>query len=92
MNRNVSGNRGQIRPLNLWIVKVVEIVENRNLMSSREQLLDKVRADKARSARDQNAHRATVKMKPSTSKGRTMVARAFQFPSPRVFAVTDRLK
>jgi hypothetical protein len=40
-------------------------------VSGGEELFDEVRSDKAGSARDQNSHRASVKMKPGTSKGRT---------------------
>src|SRR4051812_7533280 len=76
MDWNFARNRGHIRPLDLRIVKVVEIVQDRNFMSGREQLLEKVRADKARSACDQNAHRATVKMEPSAGKQRTTLRRS----------------
>ena len=46
-------------------------------MTGGQQFLDEMRADETRSARHQNSHRASVKMKLNTSKGRTSVGLVF---------------
>src|SRR5262245_33905742 len=53
---HVLGKASNIRVLDLWIVRIIEIVEDDDSMPGRKQLLDKVRADEARAACDQNSH------------------------------------
>ena len=36
MDRNFAGDGRNVRPLDLGIVKIVEIVENRNVVAGRE--------------------------------------------------------
>jgi hypothetical protein len=52
MNRGIPRHRFDIGALDLRVVKVIEIVEDRDFVSRAEQLFHQVRADKARSARD----------------------------------------
>src|SRR3954471_5819626 len=64
---------GKVGPLDSRVVKIVEVIEDRDFMTVGEESLDKMRTDKARAAGNQGPHRASVKMKLSTSKGRTTV-------------------
>jgi hypothetical protein len=52
MDRDAVGYSGNVLALDPWIVKVVKIIENRNLMIKCEQFLDKVRTDKTCTACD----------------------------------------
>jgi len=45
-----------VRALDLRIVKIIEIVQDDDFMPRSEQLLGKVRPDKAGAASDQNSH------------------------------------
>ena len=60
--------------LDLWIVKIVEVVENGNVVSRDQQLFREMRTDKTRAAGNQNSHGASVKMKRNPSKGRSRLA------------------
>src|SRR4051812_2664975 len=84
VDRYILRESSHIGSLDLRIVKVVEIVENRDFMPGREEFLDEVRADETGAARDQDPHRATVKMKPGPGKRRTAVnsARGAQAGNP----------
>ncbi len=46
--------------LDLRIVKIIEIVQDDDFMPDRDQLLGKMRPDKAGAACDQNSHGATL--------------------------------
>ena len=74
MDRDIAGDGGHVGALDLRVVKIVEIVEDRDFVSACEQLLDEMRTNETRAARDQNSHRASVKMKPIASKGRTRLS------------------
>src|SRR5215468_12739292 len=52
----VLGKTGDIRVLDLWVVKIIEVVEDDDSMPGRQQLLDKMRPDETRAACDQNSH------------------------------------
>ena len=79
MNPDLRCHTSDIGLLDLWVVKVVKIVENRNGVAGRKQLFDEMRADEPRTTRDKNSHRASVKMKASASKGRTSLGWAIVF-------------
>jgi hypothetical protein len=57
-NGNVFCETSDVRVLNLRIVKIIEIVEDDDLMTDRKQLLNQVRPDEAGAARDQDSHKA----------------------------------
>jgi hypothetical protein len=59
-NGYVSCESSNVRMLNLRIVKIIEIVKNDDLMSYSQQLLDKMRPDKAGTACDQDSHGAKL--------------------------------
>ena len=63
-----------IRMLDLWIVKIVEVVENGDVVAGDQQFFGEMRTDKTRAARKQNSHGASVKMKRNPSKGRSRLA------------------
>src|SRR2546423_1486031 len=56
----VFGKTSNIRVLNLWIVKIIEIVEDDDFMPGRQELLDKMRPDETRAACDQDSHGAKL--------------------------------
>ena len=51
---------GNVRALDLWIVKIIEIVEDDDFMPGRQELLDKMRPDETRAACDQDSHGAKL--------------------------------
>ena len=55
-NAYVFCETSNVRMLNPGIVKIIEIVKDNDFMPDREQLLDKMRADKAGAACDQDSH------------------------------------
>ena len=55
-NRSVFRKRGNVRVLDLWIVEVIEVIDDDNVVTLGQQSFDKVRADKSRSAGDQDFH------------------------------------
>ena len=69
INRDPVCKRSDVVPLDLWIVKVVEIVDNRDLVAFRDQPLDKVGANKTGAARDENLHGAEGKEETMTRQG-----------------------
>src|SRR6266404_7956699 len=72
-NGYVFGATGNVRMLDLRIVKIVEIIKDDNLMSGRQQFFDEVRSNKTRAACDQNSHEAklTTERQPPNSKHRS---------------------
>jgi hypothetical protein len=67
-------DRSDICALDLRIVKIVEVVENGNVVPSGQDFFGEMRTDKTRPSRNQNSHGASVKMKPNPSKGRSKLA------------------
>ena len=61
MKSYVLRDCGDVRPLDLRIVKLVKIIEDRHLMPSSEQFLGKMRADEPGAACHQNSHRRSPK-------------------------------
>ena len=55
-NGHFAGETGNVRMLNLRIVKIVEVIEDDNVMPGCEQFLNKMRADKPSAASDQDSH------------------------------------
>jgi hypothetical protein len=51
---------GNVRALDLWIVKIIEVVNDDDSIPGRQQLLDKVRPDETGAACDQNSHVAKL--------------------------------
>ena len=74
VNGDLILNCCDICMLYLWIVKIVEVVENGNVVSRDQQLFREMRTDKTRAAGNQNSHGASVKMKRNPSKGRSRLA------------------
>ena len=62
---------GDVSAFYLRIIKVVEVVQDRDLVPAVEQLLDKVRADESGATRDENSHGASVRRKRRAGKERT---------------------
>ena len=91
MNHDIARHGLDIRVLDLRVVKLVEIVEDRDGVTGREQLLDKVGADEPRTARNQNSHRASVKMKLTASKGRTWLGWTIMFAGLFLLALCSSL-
>ena len=56
VNGYVLDETGNVRVLDLRIVKIVEVIEDDHIMAGREQLLDKMRSNKTRAACHQNSH------------------------------------
>src|SRR5262249_17977859 len=59
-NFYVVGETGNVRVLNLRIVKIIEVIQDDDFMPRSEQLLDKVRPDKPSTASDQDSHAAKL--------------------------------
>src|SRR6266487_383950 len=57
---HVLGKTSNIRVLNLWIVKIIEIVEDDHVVPVRQELLDKMRPDETGAACDQDSHGAKL--------------------------------
>jgi hypothetical protein len=57
-NAYVFSETGNVRVLNLRIVKIIEIIQDHDFMPSSEQLLNQMRADETCAACDQNSHKA----------------------------------
>ena len=74
VNGDLILNCCDICMLDLWIVKIVEVVENGNVVSRDQQFFREMRTDKTRAAGNQNSHGASVKMKRNPSKGRSRLA------------------
>src|SRR5437773_10520910 len=55
-NSYVGGETGNIRMLDTRIVKIVEVIQDDDFMPDSKQVLDKMRADKASTACDQDSH------------------------------------
>jgi len=53
---HVFRKTGNVRALDLWIVKIIEVIDDDDFMSGLQQLLDKMRPDKTRAACDQDSH------------------------------------
>ena len=47
---------GNVRALDLWIVKIIEVIDDDDFMPGLQQLLDKMRPDETRAACDQDSH------------------------------------
>src|SRR6476660_339952 len=71
MDGDLVANPGNVVMLDLGIVKVVEVVQNRDFMSFTQQLLDQMRANESSAAGNENLHSATVRRKRNPGKGRT---------------------
>src|SRR5947208_32341 len=71
MNSDLVGNAGNVVMLDLRIVKIVEVVQNRDLMSFCEQFLDEMRANESGAAGDEKLHGASVGRKRNAGKRRT---------------------
>jgi len=56
VNRHIFGDGGNVRVLDLRIVKIVEVIEDGDLMPSREQFLGKMRADETSASSHENSH------------------------------------
>jgi len=52
----VFSETSNVRVLDLWMVKIIEIVKDDDFMPRTEQLLGKMRPDKAGAASNQNSH------------------------------------
>ncbi len=63
MNRDLSRYGDDVCPLNFRIVKIVEVIQDRNLMAGGEEFLDEMRPDKSGAARHENFHCASVRRK-----------------------------
>src|ERR1700674_5828195 len=68
MNRDVSRDPGHVRALDLGVVKVVEIVEDRDFMAGYKQLPDESLTNEPRAASNQNSERVIVMIKRTVSK------------------------
>jgi len=55
-NAYVFCETSNVRVLNPRIVKIIEIVQDNDFMPDSKQVLDKMRTDKAGTARDQDSH------------------------------------
>jgi hypothetical protein len=53
---DVFGDGEDVRPLDLRIVKVVEIVDDRHIVAIRDQFFNQMRADEPGPTGDQNSH------------------------------------
>jgi hypothetical protein len=60
MNGHIFGETGDICLLDLRIVKIVEVIEDDDGVSCREQAFDEMGADETGSACDQDSHGARV--------------------------------
>ncbi len=69
MHRDLVRDGGDVSALDLRIVEIVEVVQDRDLVSVGEQLLDKVRPDESGAARHENFHCASVRRKRWPGKG-----------------------
>src|SRR5215510_1139453 len=56
MNDHIFGESGYVCLFESRIVKIIEVIEDDNRVSGREQPLNQMAADKTRSARDQDSH------------------------------------
>src|SRR5437763_16794842 len=56
MNGRSFGETGDIRLLDLRIVEIIEVIEDHDGVSCRQQVLNEIGADKTGSACDQNSH------------------------------------
>ncbi len=70
VDRDPVRDRRDVGALDLRIIKIVEVVQDRDPVPFPEQLLDKVRPDEAGAARDENFHCARVRRKRSAGKRR----------------------
>ena len=52
VNSHLLGETGNIRVLNLGIVKIIEVVEDEHFIPARQQLLGKMGSNEARAACD----------------------------------------
>ena len=60
VNRDLVCDGRDVLVFNLWIVKVIEIIEDRDLMTKREELLDEMRPDKPGATGHENSHDGRV--------------------------------
>src|SRR5947207_13697819 len=56
MNGHIFGETGDIRLLDLRIVEIIEVIEDHDGVSCREQVFNEMGADKTGSSCDQNSH------------------------------------
>jgi hypothetical protein len=78
VNGHVFGETANVRPLDLRIVKIIEVIEDDDRVSCREQVFSEMGADETSSACDQdshgaklatNGHRWTQILRPATLQG-----------------------
>ena len=71
MDPDLAGDRGDIAMFDLGIVKIVEVIQNCDLMSFCEQFLDKMRTNESSTAGNEKLHPASVGRKGIAGKRRT---------------------
>jgi hypothetical protein len=60
VNRHIFGDCGNVCVLDLRIVKIVEVIENGDVVPAREEFFDEMGADKTSATRDEYSHAARV--------------------------------
>ena len=68
VNGHMFGETGDVCLLDLRIVKIVEVIEDDDGVSSRQQALNEMGADETGSACDQNSHEARVDLQSAIAK------------------------
>ena len=76
MQRDILHYSRDVRALDLGVVKIIKVVENRDGMSGSEQPFDQVRADKSGATGYENPHGANVETGKGSGKGRTFTGLA----------------
>ena len=71
MNGDLIGDARDVAMLNCGVVKVIEVVQNRNLMPFAQECLDQMRANESSAASNEDLHGASVRTKRYPSKRRT---------------------
>src|SRR5262245_60606981 len=83
MDRDLVRYGSDVPMFDFRIVKIVEVIQDRNLMASREEFLDKMRPDESGAARHENFHGASVRRKRWPGKERTDCCWFLFWPSSR---------
>jgi hypothetical protein len=65
-----------VRALDGRVVKVVEVVEDRDFVAEREAFLDKMRADETSAAGHENLHRGTVSGREKSEQAKVMTRKS----------------
>src|SRR5437899_9658000 len=95
MNGHIFGETGDIRLLDLRIVEIIEVIEDHDGVSCREQVFNEMGADKTGSACDQDSHvprSSTTKHKKCT-KNLQWSNGVVSFPTPTLQrSITPALK